>query len=175
MTNYRLSLYAAVLSGVIALYGGCATKDYVNKQLTNLEKKVMTKIEDTQRNVSELERNVERIRTKSNVEAPVIVTKGHKEFNKLKDLVVSKYQDPESKSIAEKYADMITLLPTNDRKLYYAVVMVDKDNNAKATHGDRTLPDKIGEKQIILIPLPEEELTHEAIELLLNVRSVDQK
>ena len=165
MKNYKSLLYASALAGVLPLVSGCfATRGYVREQVG----KAQAENQEAQRR---LEHTVDDIRIKSIVDSPTPFCKGRgydEEFGMIKGVVTNKFQVPESKKIAEDYGNMVYIIPTNDGNLYYGVVMVDNDRNCIANSGDRTLPDKRGEEQFMLIPITEKDLTRRVEEWVIN-------
>lgn len=131
--NYGRGIAYKMIAPVLAVtVAGCAARGRVKT------------LEDT---VQDLKSKVAAVEQKPLAEGPIMVTQSQNpvEFGMLLGQLLNKYRDDSSRNAAEKYANAVAVVPTNDPNKYFAVVMRDTNNDSQPTTGqDRTYPDGTG-------------------------------
>ena len=158
--NYRSRIAYKALAPILAVaIAGCATRGRV-RTLENA--------------VEELQSQVEAVEQKPLAEGPIMVTKSQNpvKFGMLLGQLLSRYKDQNSRAEAEKFANAVTLIPTNDPDKYHAVVNRDTNNDGQLTRGqDRTYPDGTGPDMKTGFALDVGSLPQHVRDWLLSVRA----
>ena len=176
--SYLKRAYSAVVASALA-FGSVACAGNLNKRVIKLEgevPKIEQRVSGVEHKVSGLEQTVNELQAKPDAEAPIMLAKGYGydvEFGMLLGSILKQYRDPSSRKIAEEHANAITLVPTNNKDVYFATVMIDTNGDVNPTpQVDRTLTDKADGGLITAFRINNSDLPESVRELLLNVSGV---
>ena len=162
--NYRPILYTTLIAAGIAGSAGCATKGEVRQLRETLS--------NVKRDVGTIDNRVAQIETRPLAEEPIMLVQGRgydKMLGMVLGVVLPRYQDSDSRKVAEKNANAVYLIPTGDRNAYNVVVMRDVNDDGLPTLGiDRTYVDNAGGRIKEAFRVNKRELPREVLDWLGN-------